>query len=102
MSLETWEKSIKTNITSYFISLKYQLELMNKNQKGSIVNISSIAGLKAFEHPLIDYVASKHAIIGMTKDIAAHYGKFNIRANSLCPGVHQDRGEQYIMKQSRN
>ena len=58
---------------------------MKKNKRGSIINISSTAGLFGFPQRS-PYTASKWAIIGLTKTLAMELGKDNIRVNSICPG----------------
>ena len=61
---------------------------MVKRQKGSIVNISSIAGVNAARRPAAPYVAAKAAIIGLTKQGAYEYGQYGIRVNCIAPGYH--------------
>ena len=53
---------------------------------GSIVNVSSIAGIGAAPM-MAAYAASKHAVVGLTKTAAAEYGKFNVRVNAVCPTI---------------
>ena len=75
------------NQHSVFFGMKAVLPSMLKAGKGSIVNISSIAGMVAnYGFPSIAYVASKFAVRGMTKATAMEYGKHNIRVNSVHPG----------------
>ena len=70
-----------------FYGMKYTLPSMLKEGIGSIINISSIAGIVAiYGYPNLAYMASKFAVRGMTKAIAVEYGAKNIRANSVHPG----------------
>jgi 3alpha(or 20beta)-hydroxysteroid dehydrogenase len=75
------------NQTGVFLGMQTVLPSMIKAGSGSIVNISSIAGLVAiYGAPNLAYVASKFAVRGMTKQVAVEYGAKNIRANSVHPG----------------
>jgi 3alpha(or 20beta)-hydroxysteroid dehydrogenase len=75
------------NQTGVFLGMQTVLPGMIKSGGGSIVNISSIAGLVAiYGAPNLAYVASKFAVRGMTKQVAVEYGGKNIRANSVHPG----------------
>ncbi|GAB2772282.1 SDR family NAD(P)-dependent oxidoreductase [Salinimicrobium soli] len=84
MSLEGWHQVIDVNLHSIFYGMKYQLAAMQKNGKGSIVNISSILGKVGFMGSAA-YVASKHAILGITKTAALEYSAENIRINCVGP-----------------
>ena len=75
------------NQTGVFLGMQTVLPGMIKGGGGSIVNISSIAGLVAiYGAPNLAYVASKFAVRGMTKQVAVEYGDKNIRVNSVHPG----------------
>jgi 3alpha(or 20beta)-hydroxysteroid dehydrogenase len=78
------------NQHSVFYGMKAVLPAMLRRGAGSIVNISSIAGMAAnYGFPSLAYVASKFAVRGMTKATAMEYGKHNIRVNSVHPGFIQ-------------
>lgn len=78
------------NQHSAFFGMKAVLPEMKKREGGSIVNISSIAGMAAnYGFPSLAYVASKFAVRGMTKATAMEYGQHNIRVNSVHPGFIQ-------------
>lgn len=78
------------NQHSVFLGMRAVLPSMLRAGKGSIVNISSIAGMAAnYGFPSLAYVASKFAVRGMTKATAIEYGKHNIRVNSVHPGFIQ-------------
>jgi len=82
-----WNEIIDVNLNSHFRFTKYVISYMKKNG-GSIINISSDAGLKAFENFYADaYVAAKAAIILLTKSWALEYAKNNIRVNCVCAAV---------------
>jgi len=84
---EDYLKVCTVNQHSVFYGMKAVLPAMVERGRGSIVNISSIAGIAAnYGFPSLAYVASKFAVRGMTKATAMEYGKHNIRVNSVHPG----------------
>ena len=86
LNSEDWEKTLKVNVISHFYFTKLAIPMLKKNRGGSIINISSGAGIMGF--PLRSpYAASKWAVVGMTKTLAMELGKFKIRVNAICPGT---------------
>ncbi|WP_333661485.1 glucose 1-dehydrogenase [Chishuiella changwenlii] len=82
---EDWKKVIDINFNGVFYGCKYQIKAMEQSGGGSIVNIASIHGMvAAIMSPA--YTSSKHAVVGLTKNIGAEYGAKNIRCNAVGPG----------------
>ena len=86
-STEVWHQIMAVNATGVFFGMKYAIPAMTAIGGGSIVNLSSIAGIIGSEHVHIAYNASKAAVRLMTKWVAVQHGKDNIRANSVHPGI---------------
>jgi NAD(P)-dependent dehydrogenase (short-subunit alcohol dehydrogenase family) len=84
MSLEQWDRMIAINLTSVWLSSKYALPHMIAGGGGSIINQSSTAGLIGIPE-IPHYSAAKTGVIGLTRQIAAHYGPQKIRCNAICP-----------------
>jgi 3alpha(or 20beta)-hydroxysteroid dehydrogenase len=83
---ERWHKMIAVNQTGVFHGLRAILPSMQRAGGGSIVNVSSIAGLIAWPG-LVAYSATKFAVVGMTKTAAAELGRHGIRVNAVHPGI---------------
>ncbi|MCB9225688.1 MAG: SDR family oxidoreductase [Chitinophagales bacterium] len=84
-SLDGWKKVIDINLNGVFYGCKYQLKAMEKNGGGVIVNMASIHGAVAAIQSSA-YTTTKHAVVGLTKNIAAEYATKNIRCNAVGPG----------------
>ena len=102
LNSKEWEKTIQVNLNSHFYFLKQAIPLIKKSKRGSIINLSSTAGIFGF--PLRSaYAASKWAIIGLTKTLAMELGNFNIRVNAICPGsVSGERMERVIAAKAKS
>jgi NAD(P)-dependent dehydrogenase (short-subunit alcohol dehydrogenase family) len=98
---EDWEKTLKVNVISHFYFSKLAIPMIKRNKGGSIINLSSGAGIMGF--PLRSpYAASKWAIIGVTKTLAMELGKFKIRVNAICPGtIKGDRMVRVVRDKSK-
>tara|TARA_Y100000590_G_C15623894_1_gene978623 strand:- start:288 stop:1043 length:756 start_codon:yes stop_codon:yes gene_type:complete len=83
--IEDWDQTISTNLKGTFNCIKNAVELMKLENEGSIINISSIAGITALEERAA-YSASKAGIVGLTRSTAIDFSSFNIRVNCVCPG----------------
>ena len=87
MSEERWRRTLDTNLTSAFLACKYVMPAMLRQEKGAIVNVSSLAGHRINAYPYYGYYASKAALNHLTRAIAVHYAARGIRANAIMPGV---------------
>ena len=85
ISIKEWDNVLNTNLRGFHLCMKYALPILKKNKSSSVVNISSIAGKKNSLTAGSHYVASKHGLIGLTKQYANELAKYNIRVNSVCP-----------------
>lgn len=91
IATDEWDYTINANLRGTFLCMKYVIPHMLKNKGGSIINISSVAGIRA-EVPEIgspSYGASKAGINNLTQVAAMHYAKDNIRINAIAPGMHR-------------
>lgn len=85
MSEEQWDTVINTNLKSVFNLTKAATKSMMRQRSGSIINMTSIVGLKG-NAGQTNYAASKAGIIGFTKSVALELGSRNIRSNAIAPG----------------
>jgi NAD(P)-dependent dehydrogenase (short-subunit alcohol dehydrogenase family) len=93
MPLAQWQKVIDVNLTGCFLMAQACGKEMLKQQSGSIINIASIAGLTSSANgPFYSgYVASKAGLIGLTRELAASWGRKGIRVNAIAPGFFHSR-----------
>ena len=88
-TIDGFEKTVELNLTTQFLMNKYVLEHMMNQNRGCIINVSSVLGMSGGGDNFAThtYAASKAAIIGMSRAMASYYAKYNIRVNVIAPGL---------------
>src|SRR5947208_14595406 len=82
-----WRRVLDVNVTSMFLTCKHVLPTMERQRSGAIVNISSLAAIRAAPYPMLAYNTSKAAVNGLTRSIAMQYADRGIRADAIMPGL---------------
>ena len=95
MTPDQWDEVMTTNLKSVFNMTKQVIRPMMKSKKGSIINMSSIVGMRG-NAGQSSYAASKAGIIGFTKSIAAELGSRNVRCNAIAPGFIETDMTHYL------
>src|SRR5688572_3262292 len=93
MPLEKWQKVLDVNLTGCFVFAQLAAREMLKNNSGSIINIASISGITSSANGpfYAGYAASKAGLIGLTRELAASWGRRGIRVNAIAPGFFHSR-----------
>ena len=93
MPLERWQQVIDVNLTGCFLFAQAAGRVMLQQGSGSIINIASISGLTSSANGpfYAGYVASKAGLIGLTRELAASWGRKGIRVNAIAPGFFHSR-----------
>ena len=97
---EDWEKTININLKGYFLCAQAAGKYMLKKKKGSIINVSSVAGLFGYS-VAVAYCSSKGGIMLLTKSLAAEWSPKGIRVNSICPGIIETAMTKDILKDKK-
>ena len=83
---EVWERVLAVNLTGPMRLIRKVMPLFQAQKKGAIVNIASVGGIQG-SRAGIAYTASKHALIGITRNVAFQFAEQGIRSNVICPGA---------------
>ncbi|HVZ33628.1 MAG TPA: SDR family oxidoreductase, partial [Polyangiaceae bacterium] len=86
-----WDDVMRVNARGVWLSMRYEIPAMLKWGGGSVVNLSSIYGASG-KPALHAYVASKHAVLGMTRSLALEYATRGVRVNAICAGLTRTPG----------
>jgi NAD(P)-dependent dehydrogenase (short-subunit alcohol dehydrogenase family) len=84
--VSVFRKVIDINLLGVYFGMRYVIPVMQKQKYGRIVNVASVGGLRGVLNQ-VAYVASKHAVTGMTKNAALEYGRDGITTNAIAPGA---------------
>ena len=87
---DIWNRVMNINVTGVMRCIRQVLPHFEKNGSGTIINMASLSGVMGGRGGLT-YTAAKHAVVGMTKNVASHYGPLGIRSNAIAPG-HVETG----------
>lgn len=87
VSEEEWDRVMAINLKSCFLAMKHVIPVMEQGGGGSIINISSVAGIRYTGVPYATYYASKSAINHLTRTTAVQYAPAKIRVNAVLPGL---------------
>lgn len=84
--VEVFKKVTDINLMGVYYGMRYVIPVMQQQRYGRIVNVSSVGGIRGVLNQ-VAYVASKHAVSGMTKNAALEYGRYGITTNAIAPGA---------------
>jgi len=83
---EEFEKVVGINLNGVFFGMKHVLKIMKEQGEGSIVNTASVGGIRGVGNQS-GYSATKHGVVGLTRNSAVEYGQFGVNINAIAPGA---------------
>jgi len=95
ISEEEWDKVMRVNVKSMFLTCKHTLPFMEKQGNGSIINISSLVAVRTLPSPSVAYATSKDGVIAFTREVSIQYAAKGIRANVILPGFMKTPTQEY-------
>lgn len=98
LKLDDWRACLSVCLDAQFLCARRAVPVMKKQRSGSIINISSTAGLFGYYAGRTPYAAAKWAVIGFTKTLAVEIGPFDIRVNAICPGNTDGQSMERYLK----
>jgi len=101
LKLHDWRECLSICLDSQFLCARRAAPVMKEQRSGSIINISSTAGLYGYGLRT-PYAAAKWAVVGLTKSLAVELGPYDVRANAICPGSVDGARMQHVMKACRS
>lgn len=95
---DEFQKVIDINLNGVFYGMKHVLKVMKEQGSGSILNCASVGGIRGVGNQS-GYAASKHGVIGLTRNSAVEYGQYNININAIAPGAFMTAMVEGSLKQ---
>lgn len=105
-SIEDWRNTFAVNVDGAFYCTQAVIDGMLERNRGRVINIASTSALKGYAY-VAGYVASKHAVLGLTRALATEYAKTGVTFNAICPGFAEtdlltDSVDNIVAKTSRS
>lgn len=85
VTVDQMDASWRLNVRAHFLAAQAAMPVMRKQGSGSIIITASNSGVQ-YDHEMIAYATTKHAVVAMARQIALDYARYNVRCNALCPG----------------
>ncbi len=105
MTLAEWNKVIETNLTGTFLCAQAAGKIMLKQERGKIINMASVAGLRGAPPETVQaiaYHASKGGVISFTRDLAVKWARHNIQVNAIAPGWFPTHMSDWVIEHKRD